>query len=98
MYGTVMVGTLAEGTTIEDLDGVMKEWLDRRVDGFVDERVLLGDDGRSVVMAVRFRDRPAYVALADDPEQDAFYTQKIAPLMAGEVQWFDGEWAREYSS
>ena len=96
MYGTVMIGTMAAGTTVEDFDGVMKEWLARDVDGFVDEQMMLCDDGRTVVMSVRFRDKAAYQALADDPGQDEFYSTRIAPVLEGDPQWHDGEWAREY--
>ncbi|MGB8651353.1 MAG: hypothetical protein WCD35_11890 [Mycobacteriales bacterium] len=97
MYGTVMIGTLAEGISVDDYDLVAKEWLTREVEGFVDERVLLSDDGSTVVVAVRFTDRDAYQALADAPEQDEFYSARIQPLLAGEPQWIDGDWVRSYT-
>ncbi|HVF20760.1 MAG TPA: hypothetical protein VNA14_11010 [Mycobacteriales bacterium] len=98
MYGTVMTGRLADGMTIDDYDVVAKDWLAREVDGFVDEYVMLGEDGRSVLVAVRFRDRAAYQALADDPLQDEFYQSRIRPLLAADPQWTDGEWVGEYSA
>jgi hypothetical protein len=97
MYGTVMIGTMAEGATLHDYDLMSKEWLTRQVDGFVDENLMLAEDGRTLVAAVRFRDREAYQALADSPDQDEFYQAKIAPLLEGEPRWIDGEWVATYT-
>ncbi len=96
MYGTVMIAKMAQGVTLQDFDVMSKEWLDRHVDGFVDEQVMLADDGR-VVTAVRFRDKDAYLALAEAPEQDAFYATRIQPLLEGDPQWIDGEWVASYT-
>lgn len=96
MYGTVMVGTLADGVTLDDYDVAAKQWLQRKVDGFVDEFVMHGDSDDRIVMAVRFRDKAAYDHLADDPGQDEFYAAKLRPLLAAEPQWIDGEWIAEY--
>lgn len=95
MYGTVMIGRLAPGATLDDYDLVSKEWLERRVDGFVDEMVMRADDGR-VVTVVRFRDQASYQALADSGEQDEFYQAKVMPLLDGEPEWVDGEWVATY--
>jgi hypothetical protein len=97
MYGTVMIGKLADGATMQDYDVVAKEWLTRHVDGFVDENVLLGDDGTTVVIAVRFRDKQAYLTLADSPQQDQFYAGKMRPLLAADPKWYDGEWVGSYA-
>ena len=97
MYGTVMIGKMAQGVTEHDWDAAMKEWLERHVDGFVDEQVMVADDGR-FVSTVRFRDREAYEALSDAPEQDAFYATRMRPLLEGDPQWIDGEWVRDYSA
>ena len=98
MYGTVMIGTMATGASLDDYDLAAKEWLERRADGFVDEQVMLGDDGKTVVMVVRFRDKAAYLALADSPEQDEWWTTTLKPLLAGDPQWYDGEWVRSYTA
>ena len=98
MYGTTMIGTLAPGASVEDLDLAMKAWLERRVDGFLGEDVMLSDDGVTVVSAVRFRDRAAYQALAADPDQSTWYGEHLAPLLADEPRWVDGEWVRSYSA
>jgi hypothetical protein len=90
VYGTVMVGRLRAG--VEDMQKVNEEWLDLRVPGFVKEETLAGDDGRTVVSVVFFESKEAYQRLASDPAQDAFWRERLAPLLDGEPQWFDGAW------
>lgn len=94
-FGTVMLATLTGS-----LDAVLQsaeQWVEqRRVDGFLDEEVLVSADGRTVAVSVFFRDRAAYEALADDPEQDRWWTERMAPHLA-DVRWIDGTWQRRLS-
>ena len=91
MYGTVMIGKLA--VSIEDMRLAAKEWeAERQVPGFVSSEALVGDDGVTVVNVVKFTDKAAYEALADDPEQDTWYQTKLRPLLAEDPQWIDGHW------
>jgi len=93
MYGTAMIGTL-RGDRAE-IERSMADWLiDRapKVDGFVDAGMLLSDDGHTVVNWARFESREAYRRLGDDPEQDRWYRERVAPLLDGEPRWIDGEW------
>jgi hypothetical protein len=91
MYGTVMIATLKG--SLEDLRQVTKEWEAAGTPpGYVGEDVLVGDDGRTVVVAVRFESRDLYRQLADDPNQDEWWRTKMQPLLEDEVQWIDGEW------
>jgi antibiotic biosynthesis monooxygenase (ABM) superfamily enzyme len=91
MYGTVMIGTL-KGTA-EDLRLAAKEWqAERNVPGFVSSEALVSDDGTTIVNVVKFTDKAAYMALADDPAQDEWWTTKMRPLLAADPQWYDGEW------
>jgi hypothetical protein len=91
MYGTVMIGTLKG--SLEDLRQVSKEWeSEHDAPGFVGEDVLVGDDGTTVVVAVRFQSRELYMKLADDPKQDEWWSTKMQPLLGDDVKWIDGEW------
>jgi hypothetical protein len=45
-----------------------------------------------VVVCVRFRDRASYEALAENPEQDAWWRREMEPLLDGELTWIDGDW------
>lgn len=90
MYGTVMVATLE--ASVDEVRRVSQEWeAERTVDGYLGEDVLVGDDGTTVVVVVRFESREKYMALADDPAQDEWWRTKMAPLL-GDVRWIDGEW------
>lgn len=90
-YGTVMVAQL-DGA-IEDVEAALARWVEERhVPGFRHEDIMLCDDGRTVVMAVRFDSEDEYRALADDPEQSRWYAEVMAPMLVGEPQWFDGTW------
>lgn len=90
MYGTVMVATLKG--SIDEVRRVTKEWESKGTPaGYVGEDVLIGDDGTTIVVAVRFEDREKYMALADDPAQDEWWTTQMAPLL-GDVRWIDGVW------
>ena len=90
-YGTVMIGQLNTG--FADVEAALARWVEeRQVPGFRHEDVMLCDDGRTVVMAVRFDSEEEYRALADDPQQAAWYEQVMAPMLVGEPQWLDGTW------
>ena len=93
MYGSVMIGTLAGSA--EPVREAMEVWLKERgphAVGFVDAGVLIGDDGETVVTFARFTDQESYTTLADDPDQDAWYRERLAPALDGEPRWIDGEW------
>jgi hypothetical protein len=90
-YGTVMIGRLA--VPIEEALNAARQWADeRKVPGFRHEDIMLCDDGVTVVMAVKFASKADYDALADDPAQDAWYTERLRPLLAEDPQWLDGHW------
>lgn len=90
-YGTVMVARLA--ASFEDVEASIRLWVDERhVAGFLHEDVMLCDDGVTVVMSVLFSDEASYRALADDPDQAAWWDSVVRPMIDGEPQWFDGHW------
>lgn len=91
MYGTVMIGR--SDASIDTLRALVGDWA-RDIganSGYVDERVLDADDGQ-VVVCVRFHSKADYVALADNPQQVAWWDEVMAPLLQGEPTWIDGEW------
>ena len=93
MYGTTMIGTLATGVTVKDLEAELKAWeTERKVKGYMSSHVLVADDGQTVVNVAVFDSKKSYLALADDPEQDEWYQKHFAPMLAGEPQWIDGDW------
>lgn len=90
-YGTVMIGQL--NGDFRQVEDAMARWVEeRKVPGFRHQEVMLCDDGRTVVMAVRFDSEEAYRALADDPAQDEWYQQVVVPMLSGEPTWMDGSW------
>lgn len=91
MFGTVMLGR--SSAPVDQMRDLMDVWRKEIGDaaGFVDERALVTDDGR-IVVCVRFRDRAAYEALAENPAQDAWWRREMEPLLEGEVTWIDGDW------
>ncbi len=94
MYGTVMIGQL--GGPPDQAGRVLTDWLAERaplIPGFVDAGLLVTDDGSTVVNWARFVDRAAYLALAEDPEQDRWYRERLEPLLTGPPRWIDGDWA-----
>ena len=94
MYGTVMIGRLAEGTSAREFVDTLQAWSNReRSDGFVDARILTTDDDKQVVIATRFASREQYWALADTSDQDEWYRTTLAPLLDGDPTWIDGTWA-----
>ncbi|MBK5307846.1 MAG: hypothetical protein JJD92_14270 [Frankiaceae bacterium] len=93
MYGTTMIGTLAKGVGVETIRAELEAWeKDRNVTGYRSSHVLVADDGRTVVNVAIFDTKESYVALADDPEQDAWWQEHYAPLLDGEPRWIDGAW------
>jgi hypothetical protein len=92
-YGTVMIGKLASNASPDQWQQAMADWeRDRAADGFHASYTLAGDDGRTIVSCVIFESKEKYVAVADDPEQDAWYRARVAPLLDGDPQWIDGAW------
>lgn len=89
-YGTVMLATLTG--SLEDLLKANADWAEqRKVRGFLSEEVLLADDGRTVVVPVFFDSRESYQTLADDPDQEHWWLERLAPLVR-DVRWIDGSW------
>ena len=91
MYGTVMIGRST--TPIETLREVNAAWKTAIGNdaGFIDERILQASDGR-IAMCVRFKDEAAYKALADNPAQNTWWAEAMAPLLDGDPKWIDGTW------
>lgn len=93
-YGTIAVATVSAGAQGTDVLGAVQRWLRERapaVDGFVAESVLVADDGRTVMMTARVRDREAHERLGRDPAQQTFWSDYFAPLFI-DVRWVDGPW------
>ena len=92
-YGTVMIARLTDGVSVDDWLAGIAEWKKaRNVPGFGGEYTLVADDGR-LVSCVIFESKEQYQTLADDPEQDAWWTAKARPLLASDPEWIDGTWA-----
>ena len=69
-----------------------QEWREGRdVAGFQGEYTLLADDGR-LVSCVIFESKDSYLALANDAEQDRWWSEKARPLLAADPEWIDGIW------
>lgn len=93
MYGTTMIGTLADGVTADDVRKELHAWREQRnVPGFKTTHVMVADDGKTVVNVAVFDSKEAYLALADDPEQSKWWGEHYAPLLQGEPKWLDGTW------
>jgi antibiotic biosynthesis monooxygenase (ABM) superfamily enzyme len=93
MYGTVMIGKLKPGKQA-DWRKDLEDWkAERKVPGFVNEYTLIGDDGVTLASCVVFESKEAYMALANDPEQDRWWQNRVVPLLDGGVRWIDGNWA-----
>jgi len=93
MYGTTMIGTMADGVSIEDVRSELKAWeAERHPAGYVSSHVLVADDGKTVVNVAVFDSKDSYMALADDPAQDEWWQKHYAPLLAGEPRWIDCSW------
>jgi len=92
-YGTIMIGKLKTPGSGQLLVDAAKKWEERNVDGFQGSYSLLSDDGTMVVSCITFASKEKYLALADDPGQDDWWQSTMAPLLDGDPQWIDGEWA-----
>ena len=92
-YGTIMIGKLKTPGTGQAVVDAGKKWEERKVDGFQANYPLLSDDGTMVVSCVVFESREKYLALANDPSQDEWWRTVMAPMLDGDPQWIDGDWA-----
>ena len=93
MYGTTMIGTLADGVTADAVSAEIKAWEEHGTPpGYLSSHVLLCDDGATLVNVAVFENKEKYLALADSPEQDEWWQKHFAPLLAGEPRWIDGTW------
>lgn len=93
MYGTTMIGTLADGVSASDVETEIKAWEKQRdVPGFLSSHVMVSDDGKTVINVAVFDSKESYTKLADDPQQDEWWQKHYAPLLAGEPKWIDGAW------
>ena len=89
-YGTVMTATLTG--PVEELLRASQEWAkEYDAPGFLADEILVSDDGSKIVTSVFFSSREDYQRLADDPRQDAWWTEKMAPYVT-DVTWIDGTW------
>lgn len=95
-YGSVMIGRLAEGVTVDEWMRGVREWQTRNVEGFQGEYTMLADDGR-LVSCVIFDSKESYFALANDPDQDRWWAEKARPLLSGDPEWIDGTWPPDAS-
>jgi hypothetical protein len=94
MYGTVMIATYNGDRAA--MTAALADWQRERsgsLPGYVSSGLVFADDGMTVANFAQFANKESYLALADDPMQDHWYSTRIAPLLTGEPQWIDGEWA-----
>ena len=94
MYGTVMIATYNGDRAA--MTAALADWQRERagsIPGYVNSGLVFSDDGKTVANFAQFASKQAYAALGDDPLQDTWYSTRIAPLLTGEPQWIDGEWA-----
>ena len=93
MYGSTMIGKLADGVTAEQVQAELKAWeAERSVPGYLSSHVMIADDGRTVINVAVFDTKENYMALADDPAQDDWWQNHYAPMLDGDPQWIDGNW------
>lgn len=94
-YGTVMIATLTG--SLDEVRRAAVDWAEHRAAaGFLAEEVLLADDGTTVVAPVFFASREDYQRLADDPNQDRWWNEQMAPHLS-DVRWIDGTWQEAVS-
>jgi quinol monooxygenase YgiN len=75
----------------DTLRELLREFEARQVPGFVAHYTYrLDADPNTIVEAVIFASKEAYVANANSPEQHTFY-ERMAALFDGEPEWQDGE-------
>ena len=93
MYGTTMIATLAKGVTADELRAEFEAWeKEHPTPGYVSGHIMLADDGETVVNVALFDNRDSYMKLADDPDQDKWWSERMAPKLVGEPRWIDGSW------
>ena len=94
-YGSVMTASLTG--SLEQVRRATVDWVEHgAAAGFLAEEVLLADDGTTVVVPVFFASKQDYERLADDPGQDAWWQEKMAPHLT-DVRWVDGTWQEALS-
>jgi hypothetical protein len=90
MYGTVFRYRVKPGIG-DRLPQLLKEFDANPPEGFVAGWTYQLDAGTDqYITAVSFSDKDAYVKNADSPEQAAFF-ERFRDLLAGDVEWNDGE-------
>ena len=94
-YGSVMIATLTG--SLDQVRRATVDWVEHRAAaGFLAEEVMLADDGTTVVAPVFFASKQDYERLADDPDQDAWWHEQMAPHLT-DVRWIDGTWQEALS-
>lgn len=92
-YGTVGRFRIKAGH-MDDAIAILKEWeRDRKptINGAVGGYTLQPDlDQDSLFVMAVFADQKAYLANADDPEQDTWF-RRLAEHFAAEPEWHDGQ-------
>ena len=90
MYGTVARMRMKPGMDARYAD-LEREFEARQVPGFVAQVTYWMDaDPNEFYLAVVFESKEAYVANANDPEQDAMY-RKFREVLEADPAWHDGE-------
>jgi quinol monooxygenase YgiN len=87
MYGTIAKMKVKQGA----LDEIRKMETNRQPEGYMGTLVFQSDEHASELWLVAiFRDKQAYFANADSPEQDAEY-RRLRSMMDADPEWHDGE-------
>lgn len=93
MYGTVFRMRVVPGKEQELLE-LGERWAREqgfRTPGYIGEYVYRSESNpRAFIGAVLFESREAYLANADNPEQDRWY-QQFRALLESDPEWNDGE-------
>jgi quinol monooxygenase YgiN len=90
MYGTVAKMRVKPGK-LDELNKVMSSEGMSTIPGLVNTTVYKMDaDANTLMVAVVFTDKDAYVKNAESPEQNERYEQLVA-LLDGPPEWNDGE-------
>ena len=93
MYGTTMIGRLADGVSGDQIRDSLQRWeKERNVAGYQSAHILIDEEGRRVINVAIFDSKDSYLKLADDPEQDRWYREELAPFLDGDPEWIDGTW------
>jgi quinol monooxygenase YgiN len=87
MYGTIARMKTKKGA----LDEIRNMETSRQPGGYMGTLVFQSDDDTSELWIVAiFRDKDAYFANADSPEQDAEF-QRLRSMLEADPEWHDGE-------